>query len=80
VNNSAAERRSPFGLLPGHRAPRPYDGVVEILRDRHYSIRTQQTCCQWVTRFIHFHNVRHPTETAEPEGIVAVVCADSTIC
>jgi hypothetical protein len=40
---------------------------VEILRARHYSIRTQQTCCHWVTRFIQFHNVRYPAEMAEPE-------------
>ena len=56
-----------MGLFPGHRAPRLYDRVVEILRARHYSIRTQQTYCHWVRRFIHFHNVRHPAEMAEPE-------------
>ena len=43
MNNSPGERRSPLGLFPGHRAPRLYDRVVEILRARHYSIRTQQT-------------------------------------
>jgi hypothetical protein len=67
MNNSAAERRSPLGLLPGHRAPRLYDPPVEILRAPHYSIRTRQTYCHWVTRFIRFHNVRHPAEMAEPE-------------
>jgi integron integrase len=41
--------------------------VVEIMRARHYSVRTQQTYCHWVKRFIHFHNVRHPAEMAEPE-------------
>lgn len=67
MNNSPAERRSPLGLLPGHPAPRLYDRVVEILRARHYSVRTPQTYCHWATRFIHFHNVRHPAEIAEPE-------------
>jgi len=28
---------------------------------------TEQTYCNWVKRFFHFHNVRHPKEMAEPE-------------
>jgi integron integrase len=67
MNCFTADRRSPLGLLPGHPAPRLYDGVVEIMRARHYSVRTQQTYCHWVKRFINFHNVRHPSEMAEPE-------------
>jgi site-specific recombinase XerD len=39
----------------------------EALRSRHYSRRTEQTYCQWVKRYIHFHHVRHPAEMAEPE-------------
>ncbi len=77
MNNFAGERRSHWGLLPGRGALRLYDRVVEILRAQHYSIRTQQTYCDSITRFIHFHNLGHPSEMAEPEGIVAVVCADS---
>ncbi len=39
----------------------------EALRSRHYSQRTEQPYCNWVKRFIFFHNVRHPAEMAEPE-------------
>jgi hypothetical protein len=39
----------------------------EALRSRHYSPRTEDTCCQWVTQYIFFHHVRHPAEMAEPE-------------
>jgi integron integrase len=39
----------------------------KALRSRHYSRRTEQTYCQWVKRYIHFHHVRHPAEMAEPE-------------
>jgi site-specific recombinase XerD len=39
----------------------------EALRSRHYSRRTEETYCQWVKRYIHFHHVRHPAEMAEPE-------------
>jgi len=39
----------------------------EALRCRHYSRSTERTYVQWVRRFIHFHNLRHPEELAEPE-------------
>ena len=67
MNSSPGARRSPLGLLPGHRGPRLYDRMVEILRLRHHSIRTEQTYRHWVRRFIHFHDA-------------GVVCADSTTC
>jgi len=37
------------------------------LRSRHYSKRTEQAYCRWVRRFVHFHDLRHPAEMAEPE-------------
>lgn len=49
------------------RAPKLLDQLREALRSRHYSPRTEQTYCQWVKRFIYYHNVRHPGEMAEPE-------------
>ncbi|MBW2607300.1 MAG: integron integrase [Deltaproteobacteria bacterium] len=47
--------------------PKLLDRLRETLRSRHYSRRKEQTYCQWVKRFIYFHNVRHPEEMAEPE-------------
>jgi integron integrase len=47
--------------------PKLLDQLRESLRARHYSRRTEQTYCNWVKRFIHFHNVRHPGEMAETE-------------
>ncbi|VDA98991.1 Integron integrase IntI2 [Olavius algarvensis spirochete endosymbiont] len=49
------------------RPPKLLDQMREALRSRHYSRRTEQTYCQWVKRYIHFHHVRHPAEMAEPE-------------
>jgi len=43
------------------------DQLRQALCSRHYSRRTEQTYCQWVKRFIHFHKLRHPSEMAEPE-------------
>ncbi len=49
------------------RPPKLLDQMRQALRSRHYSRRTEQTYCHWVKRYIHFHNVRHPAEMAEPE-------------
>jgi len=77
---SEAALRAPKATSPGthlpdkdqaagvqDRKPKLLDRLREALRSRHYSRRTEQTYCQWVKRFIFFHNVRHPAEMAEPE-------------
>ena len=35
------------------------------IRVRHYSIRTEKAYCHWVTRYVHFHALRHPCELSE---------------
>ena len=41
--------------------------VREVIRTRHYSIRTEQSYVHWVKRFILFHGKRHPNELGETE-------------
>jgi len=41
--------------------------VREVIRMKHYSIRTEQTYAQWIKRFILFHNKKHPAEMGENE-------------
>jgi integron integrase len=48
--------------LPGENPPRLLDQVREMIRIRHYSIRTEQSYVQWIRRFILFHGKRHPRE------------------
>lgn len=43
--------------------------VREVIRTRHYSIRTEQSYTQWVRRFILFHGKRHPKELGEHEVV-----------
>lgn len=43
--------------------------VREVIRARHYSIRTEQSYTQWVKRFILFHGKRHPKELGENEVV-----------
>lgn len=47
--------------------PRLLDQMREQIRLRHYSIRTERVYCEWVRRFIRFHNYRHPADMAAAE-------------
>src|ERR1051325_12222829 len=39
----------------------------DVLRLKHYSLRTERSYCDWIKRFIRFHHLRHPNEMAAPE-------------
>jgi len=41
--------------------------VRDIMRLRHYSLRTERSYCDWIKRYIHFHNKRHPRDMKEVE-------------
>jgi hypothetical protein len=38
------------------------DQLCDVLRLKHYPYRTEQSCVDWVYRFIIFHNKRHPKD------------------
>jgi Phage integrase, N-terminal SAM-like domain len=38
------------------------DQVRDVIRIKHYSIRTEQAYLQWIRRCILFHGKRHPSE------------------
>jgi integron integrase len=58
-----------LGELPLPRPPRLLDQVRQVLRVRHYALRTEKCYVKWVARFIRFHRLRHPRDmgTAEVE-------------
>lgn len=43
------------------------DQVREQIRLKHYSIRTERVYCEWIRRFIRFHQYRHPSEMGAAE-------------
>jgi integron integrase len=47
--------------------PKLIDQLVEVLRTRHYSKRTEQAYVLWVKRFIRFHKMRHPKDMGDAE-------------
>ena len=52
--------------LGGHK-PKLLDQVRDVIRRKHFSLRTEQTYCDWIRRFIVYHGKRHPIEMAEAE-------------
>src|SRR5437588_6649324 len=47
--------------------PKLLDQVRDVIRRKHYSIRTEQAYIDWIKRFIIYHGKRHPGEMAEEE-------------
>lgn len=43
------------------------DQMRDVMRLKHYSIRTERSYCDWVERFIRYHGMRHPHEMREAE-------------
>ena len=44
------------------KPPKLLEQVREVIRARHYSLRTEETYLSWMKRFILFHGKRHPRE------------------
>jgi integron integrase len=43
------------------------DRVRDVMRVKHYSLRTERSYCDWIERFIRFHRMRYPSEMAAAE-------------
>jgi Phage integrase, N-terminal SAM-like domain len=65
--SSAEVRDKPgFGGKIPHM-PKLLDQVREVLRMKHYSLRTEQAYVDWIKRYIVLHNKRHPADMSEAE-------------
>lgn len=53
-------KREPMGLYPGGGRPMLYDRLVEVMRAKHYSFRTQKAYVHWIGRYLRFHDYVHP--------------------
>jgi hypothetical protein len=50
-----------------NRPKKLLDQAHEIMRVRHYPIRTEGAYLSWMSRFILFHKQRHPRDVGSPE-------------
>ena len=49
------------------KKPGLLDQVRQVIRVKHYSLRTKESYINWIKRFIFFHNKKHPIEMREKE-------------
>src|SRR5512136_2706142 len=54
------------GFIPNPKL-KLLDQVSEVMRFKHYSLRTEMTYREWIKRFILFHGKRHPREMGAVE-------------
>ena len=50
-----------------NKPPKLLDIVRNKIRLKHYSIRTEEAYVSWITRYIYFHNKRHPKDMGRKE-------------
>src|SRR5262249_3021106 len=56
-----------IGELPFPEPPRLLDRLRHACRVRQYSPRTENCYVDWLTRFLRFHGLRHPSTMGGPE-------------
>lgn len=71
MEKAKAEAAHPVPITREAIIPNPkkrlLDQVREVVRLKHYSIRTEQTYIDWIKRYIFFHGKRHPREMGASE-------------
>ena len=74
-------KMSPRGreaVVPNPKA-KLLDQLREVMRLRHYSIRTEQTYCEWIRRYIRFHGMRTREELSPGTGKVELFLSDLAV-
>ena len=59
-------------------SPRLLDQVRNVIRCRHYSIRTEQSYVDWIKRYILFHDKQHPSNLNETHITKFLNCNGAT--
>ena len=56
------------------------DQVREVMRLKHYSLRTERCYCDWIKRYIHFHHMKLREEMlAGPEAKMEEFLSDLAV-
>src|SRR6266481_1085762 len=78
LQNLRIARQCPESVIPNPKA-KLLDQVREVLRLRHYSIRTEQSYCDWVRRYVRFHKMRSREELSPGTGKVELFLSDLAV-
>ena len=65
-------------IIPNPKLKR-MDQVREVMRLKHYSIRTEQCYCDWIRRYIRFHAMRSREELFAATGKVEMFLSDLAV-
>jgi len=49
--------------------PKLLDQVRDVMRIKHYVLRTEEAYVSWIKRFILFHDRRHPKDMGVPKDM-----------
>ena len=66
MDKAKAEGRWTATVVPNPKL-KLLEQVREVIRVKHYSIRTEEAYVHWIKRFIFFHGKRHPREMGAKE-------------
>jgi site-specific recombinase XerD len=56
-----------LSAAPEQSKPKLLDRIRQLMRVRHYSLRTEEAYVGWIRRYILFHGKRHPSELDEKD-------------
>jgi integron integrase len=69
-----------FGKIIPNPKLKLLDQVREVMRIKHYSIRTERCYCDWIRRYIHFHKMRLREELSrEPKSKMELFLSDLAV-
>src|SRR3954454_14263608 len=71
-------RRPTEGIIPNPKL-KLLDQVREVLRLKHYAIRTETCYCDWIRRYIRFHNMRSRDELNGGEAKIELFLSDLAV-
>ena len=66
------------GILPNPNL-KLMDQVREVLRLKHYAIRTERSYCGWIRRYIRFHNMHSRKDLAGGESKIESFLSDLAV-
>ena len=78
IESLKGQRRGFEAVVPNPKL-RLMDQMREVLRLRHYSIRTETSYCDWVRRYIRFHKMRSREELTPGEGKIEEFLSDLAV-
>jgi integron integrase len=76
---SAPRAGSGFHVVVPNPKLKLLDQMREVMRLRHYSIRTETSYCDWVRRYIRFHKIRRREELTPGEGKIEEFLSDLAV-